>query len=100
VCLSEPYVYGLAFLGAATEQDDQHITVLAEVNAVARPEVDFILGNTFADSFDVRGVALAQPVERCRDLGGSNRIQTVEPFAERRCTVGIKKRYKLYLNHL
>jgi hypothetical protein len=33
-------VWLLAFLGAAAEQNDEAVSVLAEINAVAGPEID------------------------------------------------------------
>src|SRR5262249_44228261 len=48
----------LALLSAARQQDHQTRTVLTEVDAVARPEVDPVLEHAFANRFHVGEVAL------------------------------------------
>src|SRR5579862_5021464 len=48
----------LAFLGTAAEQNDEAVSVLAEINAVAGPEIDAALEYAGTDTLDVREVAL------------------------------------------
>src|ERR1700733_15973008 len=53
----------LALLGAACEQDDQHLAVATEVSPVARPPIDPVFEHPLAHAFRVRGVALPEPHE-------------------------------------
>ena len=69
----------LAFLGTAAEQNDEAVSVLAEINAVAGPEIDAALEYAGTDTLDVREVALRQTGQRRRHFGGSLRAQAVEP---------------------
>jgi hypothetical protein len=61
----------LAFLGAAAEQNDEAVSVLAEINSLAGPEIDAALEHPGTDALDVREVALRQTGQRRCHLGGS-----------------------------
>jgi hypothetical protein len=52
----------LAFLIAASEQDDDAVAVLAKINAVTGSEIDFVLVNSGADSFDIGKIDVPQPI--------------------------------------
>src|SRR5580692_6999832 len=69
----------LAFLGAGAEQNDEAVSVLAEINAAAGSEIDAALEHSGTDALDVREVALRQTGQRRCHLGGSLRTQAVEP---------------------
>jgi hypothetical protein len=47
----------LALLGAAAEQNNQPLAVLAEINPVARTEIDPQFEHTRTNTFDVRDIA-------------------------------------------
>jgi hypothetical protein len=73
----------LALLRAAGQQDHQRRTVLPEINAVARPEIDPVFEHALADRFDAGEVTLLQPDDGARDLGACNRLQLRKPCGER-----------------
>jgi len=67
-------IIALSSLGAATQQDHQHLAVPTEINPVARPAVNPEFGGPFADRFDVGGVAIPKPADRCCDTRRGLRV--------------------------
>ncbi len=59
----------LAFFGATTEQDDEGISILAEINPVAGAEIYAVLEDTGPDALGVGEVALLYPDQSRRHLG-------------------------------
>jgi hypothetical protein len=61
----------LLFLIAASEQDDDAVAVLAKIDAVTGSEIDFVLVNSGADSFDIGEIAVPEPIQGdCNFRGG------------------------------
>ena len=81
----------LPALGAATQQDDQRVPVLSEVQPVAGPLVDPILLHPCPDAFGVGQVAPFQACQRHGHLGGRLGVQVIEPVGERAAAAGIQK---------
>ena len=52
-CLRGSDVLLLAFLGAATDQNDDAVAILAEVDAVTGAEVDLVFKDAGTDTLDV-----------------------------------------------
>src|SRR2546425_1113693 len=63
----------LPLLGAAAQQDDKALSVLAEVNSVARTKIDAALKHARTDTLDVREIALRQ--------AGSTQLSPSQPPA-------------------
>src|SRR5207247_4588197 len=80
----------LALLGAATEQDDHAVAILAEIDSVAWAEGDLPLEHARTDALDVRTVAGSQLVQRRRNLRRRRRVETVEPGAIGGTALGIE----------
>jgi hypothetical protein len=51
----------LPLLGAPAEQNDDLVSILAEVHAIARAEVDLQLKDTGADALHIGRIACFQP---------------------------------------
>jgi hypothetical protein len=81
----------LAFLGATAEQNDQHVAILPDINAIPRPEVDAVFRDTLADRFYSGEVALLHAIQRCGDLGRGNGVESRKPLGVRRGTVRFQK---------
>ena len=75
-------VAALALLRAAAQQDQQHVTVHGEVNAIARAEVDLALTDPSADWLDVREVSVFQPSDGRPHLQSRRSVQLREPRRE------------------
>src|SRR5438309_1873177 len=73
----------LALLGAATEQDDHAVAILAKIDSVAWAEVDLPLEHARTDALHVRTVAGSPLVQRRRNLRRRRRVEAVEPGAIR-----------------
>src|SRR5260370_14803851 len=73
----------LALLGAAGQQDHQHLAVAPEIHPVARPEIDSIFQHPLAYRLHIREVALLKPGNRHGDFCPCRRIQALEPPLER-----------------
>src|SRR5208337_1539156 len=69
----------LALLRAATQQDDKRLAVFAEINSIARPEVEFVFENSRADTLDVREISQRNSSQCCRYLCRHLSIQAIEP---------------------
>ena len=73
----------LARLRAPCKQDDHRVPVPAEVDPVARPEVQAQLQHTAADGLEAREVPGRDPAKGSLDSVGRNWIEPVQPSAER-----------------
>jgi hypothetical protein len=51
----------LTLLGAAREQDDQHVAIPPQIDAVARPKINPVFKNPVPDRLDVREIPLLDP---------------------------------------
>jgi hypothetical protein len=60
----------LPFLRAAAYENDKAVTVLAEVDAVAGAEIDFVFINACADALGIREISLLHPCKRDGHFGG------------------------------
>jgi hypothetical protein len=69
----------LALLGPSCEQDNEPLSVLAEIQAVSLSEIDPPLGNALADRFDVSKIAGFDAGNRRADLCCGPGIQSIEP---------------------
>jgi hypothetical protein len=69
----------LALLRAATQQDDKLLAVFAEINPVARAEIELVFENSRADTLDVREISCGDPNQRGRYLRRGMSIQAIEP---------------------
>jgi len=69
----------LALLGAAAEQDDQPLAILAEIDPITGAECDPEFENAGTDAFDVREITQRKPGQSRRHLRGGLRVQAVEP---------------------
>lgn len=76
-------------------QDDETLTILAEINPVARAKIDLVFQNTRADAFDVGAVPALNPGEGYRHLGSSHGIQPLEPQGKAFLTVLVNVAAKL-----
>jgi hypothetical protein len=63
-------VFGLPLLASAGQQKDDVFSVICEIYSIAGAEIDFILVNPTAHTFDIRGVAILKPSDRRPNLGG------------------------------
>lgn len=80
----------LTLLCPTAEQDDETLTVSAEVDSVSRAKVDPVFADTRANALDVGEVPLCQSRQTYRNLGRSLRIQICEPFCESTATIRIE----------
>ncbi len=69
----------LALLGAAAEQNNHPLAVLAEINPVAGAEIDPHLEHAGTNAFDVRDIAQGQPGQSGRHFRGGWGVQSVKP---------------------
>ena len=53
----------LAFFGAATEQDNQHVAILPNIDAIPGPEIDAVFSHALANRFHVGEVPLFHAIE-------------------------------------
>jgi hypothetical protein len=82
-------VFALPLLGAAAEQDDEHLAVPSEVNSIAGSEIHFQLGHTAADAFHVRAITLRKSVQGNADLRLGLLVERIEPKLKRRAAVAV-----------
>src|SRR5258708_37472207 len=61
----------LPLLRATADENDEAVTVLAEVDAVTRAEVDFVFIDTRADALGCREIPLLPPRTSDRDFCGA-----------------------------
>jgi hypothetical protein len=74
----------LAGFIATTQQNSDYRTLLDEINPVARAIVDAHFGNTFADWFNVAGIAKCQSIYPGQNAGACPDIpQILQPAIER-----------------
>jgi hypothetical protein len=72
----------LAPFGPASQQNDDLLAILAEVDSIAGPEIDSIFEHARSHAFHVRQIALSQALQSHRYLCGSLRIEPIEPTCE------------------
>ena len=70
----------LALLRTAAQEDDESVTVLAKVNAVAWAEIELVFEDPGPDALNIREIPKRDPGNRGRYLRRSLGIQIVEPF--------------------
>jgi hypothetical protein len=80
----------LPLLGAASQQDHQHIPVSPEMNPTPRSLIDLIFEHAPTDRLDVREITLFEPSQRHRHLRCRRRIKVGEPVFERTLSVAGK----------
>jgi hypothetical protein len=73
-------VFPLTLFTSTAEQDDYPLAVLAEINPVARAEVESVFEDARANSLHARKVGLRETRHNYSHLGSRWRIQVVEPF--------------------
>jgi len=73
----------LALLRATANQNDESFAVLAEVDAIARPEIDLVFGHAFADRLDRRRMPLRDPLQCDRHFDGGLPFKRSKPHTER-----------------
>jgi hypothetical protein len=61
--LGLPDILVLPLFGTAAEQQDQRITILSEVDAVARTPIDPVFAHAATDTLRTRKVALPHPFD-------------------------------------
>jgi hypothetical protein len=76
------YIVLLSPLGAAAEQNDEHLAVPAEVNSIAGTAIDPQLRNALAKRLRIRGIAFAKAINRNRDQRRRMFVEIVEPAPE------------------
>src|SRR5262245_10143855 len=81
--LSRLNVVLLVLLGSTRDENHERIAVLAEIDAVARSEIDPAFEYACADTLHIRKVAHFHTRQRSSDLGCRRCVQTVEPAGER-----------------
>jgi hypothetical protein len=69
----------LTALGAPSEQDNQRVTIPAEIEPIAWPEVDAVLEDATSNALCIREIAGFHPGEDPGDPRASLTIETVEP---------------------
>jgi hypothetical protein len=77
-------------LAAAAEQNDQTLSIAAEVDSVSRPEMDSALQDARSDSLHIRPVALIDARQRNGDLCSGPSIQGIEPNSEGAAALAIQ----------
>ena len=73
----------LTLFRAATQQDHEAITVLAEIDSIARPRIDLSLKDSSPNPFHVRPIPRTELIQRCRNFGRGDGIEPFEPCGER-----------------
>src|SRR5262245_27824466 len=81
---------GLPFLAASAQEDYHAGAVLAEIDPIARSEVDLPFVNAAADPFHVREVPRSNAVEGCGNLCRRSRVQTIKPVSVGRAPLRIQ----------
>jgi hypothetical protein len=81
------YIALLPLLGAAAQQNDEHLTVPAKIDLIARAAVDPQFRDALAERFRVGRIAFAKPIDGDRDPRGSPMIECIEPTPERADTL-------------
>ena len=81
----------LPLLRASTQQNHDALAILAEVDPVARPEVDLEFVHAAAHAFDIREVPLTEPSQRHGRPRRRGRIQVLEPARKRRPAGGVQE---------
>ena len=61
---------------------DHRLAISAEINPVARAEIDPVFQNAFSDAFYVGEIALLYPNQRASDLCRSGSVQLRKPLGE------------------
>jgi hypothetical protein len=69
----------LGLLGATTEEDDQFVTLLAEIDPVPWAEIYLIFRHTLSNGLYIREIPLFQTIERDGRLCGCLRVERREP---------------------
>ena len=82
-------VLPLTPLGPATQEDDQRVGVLAQIDPIAGGEVYPGFEHTGADALDAREVSHFQLEQGCRHFGRSPGIEPFEPSRIRAATVEV-----------
>jgi hypothetical protein len=72
----------VAVLGTATNQDHKAVAILAEVDAVAGTESDLVFKDARTDALHLREIPLFDTRKRDGHLGGSQRVEPIEPLGE------------------
>src|ERR1017187_9175602 len=91
--------HALPLLGAAAKENHDAFAVFAKIDPVSGPEVDLILIDAGADTYNVRKVAAAQARQRYGNRCRCDRVQTSEPYAKRRSTRGVQVLQSLDVSH-
>lgn len=74
----------LVLFRASPKQNDECLAVFAEIDSIARAEIDFAFKDTASDSFYSRPIGDTQLKEGRRDLGCRRCIKSIEPGREGR----------------
>ncbi len=70
-CLCRFYRLVLALLAAASKKDHESVTIFAEIEPVARAEVDFPLEHAVSNAFHIRPVPCRHLVDRSVTLAAA-----------------------------
>ncbi len=79
----------LALLGTTAEQDDEGVSVPAEIDPGAGAEIYAVLGDTGPDALGAGEIALLHPGQGRRHLGRRAGIETIEPLGEWAAALGV-----------